>query len=271
MGRPVGLLLLLALLGGCGGGAPLLHPAKTLGSGDVRAAGGISAHIAAGAIADDLRRAREIAAGDPSAPGAPGTSPDYAKGALVSAAIAPGLAPYVSARVGVGYQFEGGLTYTGRGIRADMRRSFGQGPWTVSVGVGGTATLYGRQQGSDLPNVELGALRGYGADLPVLIGWESAGGLYSIWFGPRGGFEHISVEAVTSEPKAVTLGASPVQLEATRGYGGGVVGLATGFNHVHVAIEAGLSYQLVTGSYNANDVTVHGFSITPATALWWSF
>ena len=73
-----GLLASLPSLVACGGGAPLLHPAKTLGSGDVRAAGGISAHVAAGALGDDLRRAREIAAQDPSAPGAPGSSPDYA-------------------------------------------------------------------------------------------------------------------------------------------------------------------------------------------------
>jgi hypothetical protein len=245
-----------------------------LASGDVRAAGGVSANVVPGSLGDDLRRAREIAGRDvtgQSSPGAPGTNPDYAKGALVSAAVAPGLAPFVGARVGIGNKFEGGLAYTGRGVRADARRSFDDGEWSLSLGLGASATLYGRQQGTDLPNVDLGALHGYGADLPVLAGWQSLGGLYTLWFGPRGGFEHVTVEMLTSEPKSVTIGLPPISLDATRFYAGGVIGFATGFNHVHVAIEADLAYQIVNGTYNASSVTVRGLTITPASALWWTF
>jgi hypothetical protein len=237
-----------------------------LPTGDVRAAAGVAAHVAAGSLGDDLRRAREIAAIDPNAPGAPGSNPDYAKGALVSAAIAPGLSPYGGARVGVGQRFEGGLAYTGRTVRGDIRRAFGEGPWMLSLGVGVSAALYGRQQGTDLPNVDLGALSGYGADLPILVGWESTSALYSIWFGARGGFERVTLETLSSEPRD-----NPIQLAATRGYGGAVVGLATGFNHVHVAIEAQAAYQYVDGRYNGNAVSVSGITITPATALWWTF
>jgi hypothetical protein len=264
----------IAGLAGCGGGAPLLHPARTLGRGDVRAAGGVSANVAAGSLADDLRRAREIVTRDPtgaSSPGAPGTNPDYAKGALVAASVAPGLAPFVAARVGVGGAFEGGLAYTGRSVRVDMRRSFDDGPWSLSLGLGGSAALYGRQQGSDLPNVDLNALHGYGADLPVLAGWQSVSGLYSVWFGPRAGFESVTVETLTSEPKSVTIGIPPVHLDATRYYAGGVVGFQTGFRHVHVAIEASAAYQVAHGTYNANDVTIRGLTLTPASTLWWSF
>jgi hypothetical protein len=259
---------------GCGGGSPLLHPARTLKSGDIRAAGGVSAQIVPGSLGADLRNAREIAARDAtgaSSPGAPGSNPDYAKGALVSAAVAPGLAPFVGARVGVGNSFEGGLAYTGRGVRADMRRSFDDGEFSLSLGLGASAALYGRQQGNDLPNVALGSLRGYGADVPVLLGWQSLNGLYSLWLGPRAGFEWVSVETLTSEPKDIAVGSAPLRLEATRWHAGGVVGLATGFNHVHVALEAGIAYQVVSGTYNANDVTVRGLTITPASAVWWTF
>jgi hypothetical protein len=244
----------------------LLHPARTLPTGDVRAVAGVAAHVAAGSLGDDLRRAREIAASDPNAPGPSGTNPDYAKGALVSASVAPGLSPHGGARVGVGQRFEGGLAYTGRTVRGDLRRAFGEGPWMLSLGVGASAALYGRQQGTDLPNVDLGALSGYGADVPILVGWESTGALYSIWFGARGGFERVTLETLSSEPRD-----NPIQLAATRGYGGGVVGLATGFNHVHVAIEAQAAYQYVDGRYNGNAVSVSGVTITPATALWWTF
>lgn len=272
--RLVVLCAALGILAGCGGGAPLLHPAQTLRRGEVRAAGGVSANIVPGSAGEDLRRAREIATRDLNgtrSPGDPGTNPEYAKGALVSAAIAPGLAPFVGARVGVGHFFEGGLTYTGRGIRADMRRSFEDGNFALSVGLGASATLYGRQQGSDLPNVNLGELRGYGADIPLLAGWQSANGLYSLWAGPRIGVEWVRVETLTTEPRVIPGSAAPISLEATRWHGGGVIGIATGFNHVHVALEAGVAYQVVRGSYNANDVTVRGLTLTPASAVWWTF
>ncbi len=258
-------------LGGCGGAGPLLHPARTLASGDIRVASGVSANVAAGSLGEDLRLAKDNAARDPQVPGAPGTNPAYAKGALVAAAIAPGLAPFIGARVGVGSQYEGGLAYTGRAVRADMRRSFEDGKWALSLGLGLSAALYGRQQGSDLPNVDLGKLHGYGFDIPVLVGWESNGGIYKIWGGARGGFERNVLEILTSEPKSVTVGGDSVRLDANRYWGGGVIGVATGFNHVHVALELSAAYQVVTGNYNDNHVTVRGLTLAPASALWWSF
>ena len=257
----------------CGGGAPLLHPARTLNAGDMRAMGGVSANVVVGSLADDLRTARDIATRDPaSAPGAPGANPEYAKGALVAANVAPGLAPFVGARIGVGSAFEGGLVYTGRSVRADMRRSFDDKNWSLSLGLGAMAALYGRQQGSDLPNVDLGSLRGYGLDLPVLAGWQSNGGLYMFWFGARGGFEYDTIENVTSEPKTIPGAAfGPVHLEATRFYAGPLLGVATGFRHVHVALEIAATYNSVSGTYNETHAVVSGFGLTPATALWWTF
>lgn len=258
-------------LGACGGGAPLLHPARTLAVGDIRAAGGVSANVAAGSLGEDLRLAKDNAARDPQVPGAPGTNPAYAKGALVAAAIAPGLAPFVGARVGIGNHYEGGLVYTGRAVRADVRHSFEDGRWALSLGLGLSAALYGRQQGSDLPNVDLAALHGYGFDVPLIVGWESSGGLYKVYGGARGGFERDVLELLTSEPKAVTIGGQPLHLDANRYWGGAVFGVATGFNHIHVALELSAAYQVVTGRYNANDVTVRGVTLAPASALWWSF
>jgi hypothetical protein len=227
----------------------------------------VSAHVAPGSLGDDIRRSREIAGASPT----PETSPEYAKGALVAAAVAPGLAPFVGARVGVGNRFEGGLAYTGRNVRVDMRRSFDDGAWSLSLGVGASAALYGRQQGTDLPNVNLQALHGYGGDIPVLVGWQSTGGIYMLWTGLRGGFERVIVEQVTSEPKDVTFGTPPIRLDATRAYGGAVLGVATGFNHVHVALEIAAAYQSASGTYNGNEATVRGVTLTPASALWWSF
>ena len=262
--------LLGVYLGGCGGGAPLLHPARTLPAGDIRAAAGVSANVATGSLGDDLRTARDIASKD-QAPGAPGTNPAYAKGALVAAAIAPGLAPFVGARVGVGNNFEGGLAYTGRAVRADLRRSFDDGKASLSIGLGLTGVLAGRQTGNELPAVELASMHGYGADIPLLVGWESTGGIYKVWGGARGGFERVVVETLTSEPKEITLGTPPINLDANRYWGGGVVGLATGLGHVHVALELSAAFQVATGTYNDNNVTIRGITLAPATAMWWTF
>lgn len=273
LGRAAKLLIAAAAvqLVGCGGGSPLLHPARTLPTGDVRAASGVSANVAVGSLGDELSVARDIAARDPQVPGEPGTNAAYARGAIVAAAIAPGLAPFVSARVGAGNRYEGGLAYTGRAIRVDMRRSFDDGNVSLSAGLGLSATLYGRQTGSDLPNVDLGALHGYGFDIPLLVGWESAGGIYKVWGGARGGFERDVLEKLSSEPKSVSLGGTPIHLDANRYWGGAVVGVATGFNHVHVALELSAAYQFVRGTYNANEISVQGITLAPSTALWWSF
>jgi len=271
--RIAALSAIVAVGSGCAGGQPLLHPARTLKTGDLRMAGGVSANVIAGSFADDLRNAREQASRDPSGattPGAPGTNPEYAKGAIASAMGAPGIAPFVAARVGVGSQFEGGLGYTGRSVRADMRRSFDGDNWSLSLGVGAMAALYARDQSTDLPNVSLDKLHGYGIDLPILGGWQSNGGLYMFWFGARAGFERDVIEAVSSEPNHVPAESQPFRLDATRWYGGPVLGAATGFHHVHVAVELDAGYNVIRGDYNQTTVTASGFMITPATALWWT-
>jgi hypothetical protein len=196
---PPSLLLLsgplLGCIVGCGGGLPLLHPAQTLRLGDVRALAGFSSNVAVGELASATRNAVNEAAGNPNAP-TPGDV-TYAQGALVAASIGPGLAPIAGARVGVGAQSEAGLVYTGRAVRADIRHSFElSDTWALSVGAGGSAALYGRDEQSSVPNVDLGRLHGWGADVPVLIGYESDGDLYMLWMGARGGWEHVDVHAL---------------------------------------------------------------------------
>jgi hypothetical protein len=256
----------------CGGGLPLLHPARTLGTGEVRAAGGFSGNVATGNLAGALKSAQNEASAAAGAPGPPIIDDTYAKGALVAASIAPGLAPLAGARVGIGARFEGGLTYTGRALRADLRRSFDlTDRLSLSVGAGGMSALYGHQEGTSLPNVDLGQLHGWGADVPVLLGYASDGDLYLLWVGARAGWEHIDISEVRSEPKPVTLGQPPISLSATRWWGGGLLGLAVGFRHVHVAMELDVSYATVTGDYGDAHTQIAGWTLSPGTAAWWLF
>jgi hypothetical protein len=263
---PAALAAASSVLAACGGGLPLLHPARTLPAGEVRAAAGLSANFALGGFASAMRDATADAA---SHPGAPGSDPIYAKGALVAASVGAGVAPFAAARVGIGAQAEGGLAYTGRGVRADVRRSFYlTETWSLSLGAGGSAVLYGHQEEGTLPDVDLGSLHGWGADVPVLVGYESAGDIYMLWLGARGGWEHVDISAAAS---ATPIGASPIALSATRFWGGPLVGVAVGFRHVHVAVELDASYATVSGDYNGSHVQVGGISMAPASALWWRF
>jgi hypothetical protein len=255
---------------GCGGGNPLLHPARTLPQGEVRAAAGMSAQFATGDLSQAITTARADAAGRPPGPVSPGSDPAYANGALVAAAVAPGVAPFVGARVGVGSAFEGGLSYTGRGARVDLRRSFPLSPATdFSIGVGLSAPFYGGDSGS-LPNVDLSKLRGYGGDLPILFGWESTAGLYKVWAGARGGYEHVSLENLTSDPRP-GVPAPGIPLEGDKFWAGAVVGVAVGLRHIHVATELQAAYIWLDGSYNGSGAKVSGLGLTPATAFTWDF
>jgi hypothetical protein len=275
--RPGGLVGIAAAglglgLVGCGGGLPLLHPATVLPEGEVRAEAGLSATVAVGDLSNAINAAQLDSAASGGPPTTPGSDPTYARGALVLASVGPGLAPIAGARVGIGWQSEGGLVYTGRSVRADIRRSFtlGEG-WALSLEIAGSSALYGRQSGGPLYNVSLGQLHGWGADVPLLVGYESSGGLYQLWFGPRGGWEHVDISDVTTPPNNQPLGMAPVGLSATRFWGGGVLGFAIGFRHLHVAMELDAAYVTISGSYNATNVTVGGLSLAPAAALWWDF
>jgi hypothetical protein len=261
--------LLASLLAGCGAGIPLLHPARTLPAGDVRAAAGLSSNFALGGFGDAERDALHDAMQNPNVPGPAGSDPTFAKGAIVAASVGPGVAPFVAARVGIGSQAEGGLAYTGRGVRADLRRSFDlSDAWSVSLGVGGSAALYGHEENSALQGVDLSSLHGWGADVPVLLGYQSEGDLYMVWIGARGGWEQVSIDSAVSERP---LGAAPLPLSATRFWGGPLLGFAVGFRHLHVAVEVDSAYGTVSGDFNGSHVQVSGIAVAPAAALWWRF
>ena len=250
----------------CGGGLPVLHPARALPAGSVRAGAGFSANAATGGLSDALGAARGEAAANPNVAF---TGPDetFVRGALVAASVAPGLSPVVAARTGMGAQFEGGIGYTGRMVRVDVRRSFDvSSHWALSVGAGGSAVLHGHQDGGALPNIDLADLHGWAMDLPLLIGYQSDGDLYMLWIGARTGYEHVEVSDVSAPPKG------PVStLEATRFWGGGLLGAAVGFRHVHIAMELDVSYATIEGDYNQTHAQVAGVTLSPATALWWRF
>jgi hypothetical protein len=269
--RAAGCVTALACLGltGCGAGVPLLHPAQVLPKGEVRAAAGLSSDFALAGFGDATRDALHDAANNPNVPGPSGTDPTYSKGAVVAAAVGAGVAPFAAARVGVGGGAEGGLAYTGRGIRADLRKAFDLSEhWALSVGAGGSAALYAHQEEGALQGVDLSSLHGWGADLPLLVGYESEGGLYMLWVGARAGWEQVNIDAPAS---ATPLGMPPLSLSASHLWAGPLIGMAVGFRHLHVALELDTSYGSVSGDFNGSHVQVSGATVGPSSALWWRF
>jgi hypothetical protein len=270
-GRGAAAVLALGAVGlmGCGGGAPLLHPARALDAWKVRASGGMSANFVPATLGTDLNAARaETPAVNPSTQAVTyPTDPTYAKGVLIAAVVSPGVAPYAGARAGLGEGFEVGLTYTGRAARADFRHSWSWDRLSLSIGGGMSYIFYGDAQGASLPFIDVDSVQGYGADVPVLIGWESAAGIFMAWVGVRGGFDHAGI----SDTDQVQFMGGPGELSATRVYGGGLVGVATGFRHIHVALEFDANYQSVSGSFFTMHVSDAGLTLVPAGALWVDF
>jgi hypothetical protein len=274
--RSFGVAASLVTVAGCGGGVPLLHPAHVLPGGRVSTGAGVSGQFAF--HSGGSRRTP----GDPEQAGL--------EDAVARAALSPGVAPWVGARVGLGARVEGGLVYTGRAVRLDARRAFGREAIAVSIGAGASA-VFARATGPDEPGPrpptdriapaggpELAA-NGFGFDLPVLVGWRSSASVVQAWAGVRGGVERISGDL----PLAPMPGAPPppapppAELVATRWYGGGLVGAAVGLTPFYVVLELDVAYQAVSASARFDgsggpgparrEGSVTGLTLAPAGAI----
>ena len=238
-------LLAVSCVSGCGGGVPLLHSAHVLPHGRVTAGVGLSGQ----AVLQDL-------------PGAAGTDQISRETQIQTSAMAPTMAPWVSARVGITGSNEAGLSYTGRAVRLDVRHSFGlnkKNSLALSTGLGGDVLFVAHPRaGSQDPH----SLVGGGVDLPILFGWRSTAGLYSAWIGPRPGFSFVR--------GALADGTSFSARDVRLGFVGG---LSVGFRQIHVAMELGGAFHFVDALVvdalggGAQQMEFGQFTLTPAGAL----
>ena len=256
----IGITALGLLVQGCGGGAPLLHGAHALGPGQTANGVGFSSTFTTGAPREAVDAAR-------------GTGPSanrletQARAGAVAAAMAPTVAPWVGARIGIPGDNEAGLSFTGRALRVDARHAFESGSVALSIGAGGSMIWRGVDPVGAGASTLFHVRSGYGFDVPLLVGWRSDAGVVSIWGGARAGIETIGAWASTPSFPMMLV----ADIDLLRRYVGGVAGLSMGLRHVHVALELDVLYQAVSGNLADLAVKVDGVTLSPAGALIFTF
>lgn len=267
----------------CGGGAPLLHPAHPLPQEHVSMGSGVSSQFVAGAAKTHIQEARDAMAN-----GAIDSDVErdrFVTGALAHSLLAPGLAPWVSARAGLGYSTEAGLTYTARSARIDGRYALTSESFAASAGLGATGVLArpghdppGEARGDSdeqIPGVDAGGVSGVGFDVPLLVGWRSQASLFQLWLGGRGGYERLRGTAIIRIDPDPSL-ADDAPFEAERWFALGVFGVAATVHPISLALELDAGYQYGKGSIQLLDASggrtrrngkLDGFTITPGAAV----
>ncbi len=234
-------LAALSLATACGGSVPLVHSAHALARGDMSVAAGFSGALLETTLAD-------------------GDSADVEL--VEESAVAPGLAPVVSARVGLGSSFEAGLAYTGRAVRVDGRRAFDLGRrFSLSVGLAGSGVISVRDSASGA------RVGGFGGDVPLVVGWRSSAGVYELWLGARVGVDRLEGERV--------LPVDPLVPDIVRSDGivgeheslGGLIGVQVGLGRLAAVLELDGAAHFARFDVGANKLTFRGLSIAPAAAL----
>jgi hypothetical protein len=267
---------------GCGGAAPLLHPAQALPADTVSFGAGLSGQFASASADRAIDRGR-AAAGGPL--GEPATARAYAEGVLTQALVGPGISPWVSARVGLPQGTEAGLTYTGRSIRLDGRYVHSlAGAWALSVGLGGSALLLdpdssapGTEPMGEAPAggaAEFGLnAKGWGGDIPVLIGYQPLDGFVDVWTGARVGFEHISgnLRSRGDDPTQPRFDA-----EGNHLWAGALAGFSLGVPPIWLRFEVAGTFHRLSGSVTSpsaepgpsfGELDATGWSLAPSGAI----
>jgi hypothetical protein len=266
-----------------------LHPAHTLASGMVTAGAGVSGQFVLGGGARNADLGRPIAGN--------GQERAYLEEKMSTATFAPGVAPWMGARLGLGENTEGGLTYAGRSLRIDARHAFGDEKWALSVGAGASGVLGHVEGGSEsaaVPPVGYGRFdprgsdatpKGWGFDIPVLFGYRSTASVVQAWVGARGGVERITAELGLLEgippgqdpgpgEAPITTPVNYADVSALRWYGGGLIGTAIGFRPFWIALELDVAYSHVgvEADFKSSDprrqnLDLSGLTLAPSGAI----
>jgi hypothetical protein len=243
-----------------------LHGAHALRDREVALGAGVSGTFATGRASEAAQRGRQASSGT----GGPVDQAALARGTAVLVAMAPAVAPWVSARLGLQGDNEAGVTYSGRAVRIDARHAFEEDERALSIGFGASWVAAAPSDQEGYPSDTRLDWQSAGVDVPVLIGWRSTAGIVSLWAGARAGFERIAGDTRLQSAQ----GLDPVwggSFDVRRGYVAGLVGVGLGFRHLHGALELNATYQSLGGRVAGFDVQMRGVTLAPAAGLVASF
>ncbi len=108
---------------------------------------------------------------------------------------------------------------------------------------------------------------GFGADVPLLFGYQSAADIYSAWIGARGGFELLTGQRDLEEDPNDPSASTAEDLSGWHVQAGGLVGVRVGFRHVFAVLELGAAMHWAEGQVGDVETDVQQFSLSPAGAL----
>jgi hypothetical protein len=265
------------LVSGCGGGTALLHPAHTLPTSRVSVGAGMQGNFVFGDADERIAGARAAVASG-GAVSSPEEEQAYAEGAVAHVLFAPGLAPWVGARAGIGYETEAGLTYTGRSARIDARHAFETEEVALSAGAGLSAVLSRRGATDDdptardqaVPGLDPSPLSGWVVDVPILVGWRSNAELVQVWGGVRGGYERVLGDVILRVDLDPDI-EDTASFDASRWYGSGIVGMMVSIDPVWVGVELATTFGRASGELAIGGSTLTGkstaLSLSPAAAI----
>ena len=249
-----------------------MHPAHTLRPGKISGSVGASGNFLLGDADDAIEQTDAAGAGNSLGPD---SAEQTTAGIAASVVGAPGVAPFVAGRVGVAERTEAGLTYTARSVRIDGRHAFEDKSRALSLGLGLRAILsHPTSDPNDTPKasgelsgVDAGGVTGFGADIPLLVGYRSDAELVQIWGGLRGSYEHLQGEVLFAEPTAPVA-----ELEADEISAEALLGLGVGLSPIWVAVEIAVGYLHVEGELRpeglpVSTAKVDGLAVTPAGAI----
>ncbi len=274
---------LVALVTGCGGATPLLHPAHTLAPGKVSFGAGASGTFLAGSAKTSLDEARGVTTSGSVATDE--EKQELTEGTIVSVLATPGVAPWVGARVGIAERTEAGAAYTGSWARVDVRHAIENRKFALSFGLAGLLLLSHPSADNAEPSgtsgqisgVDANGAYGFGFHVPVLVGYRSDAELVQAWGGLVGTFEQaygpvVIADDTPDDPSDLENdGVDEADLNAHRFSGALVVGLAVGIEPIWVAVELTGRYFSLEGSLRNTDMHTRGeltgLSIEPAGAI----
>ncbi|MEZ4410094.1 MAG: hypothetical protein R3A52_27000 [Polyangiales bacterium] len=239
---------------GCATGSPMLVPTRVLPAARVELSAGTlyTAPVVSGAL--DSARASAS------------TPEDQVRAAVAYGVSPPGVAPYVSARGGLGHDSEGSLALIGPVVRIGARRVLlRDADFRLVGGLNARLAFISGAHQSIASSLSIDESRLYGGEVTLQAGIARRD-IYDLWLGVRTGY--LYSDSRVTQP---AVSASAFDVGAHRVESGLSVGMRVGFGHVAVAVELEAQLAWSTGSGGGYSGSALGFALVPAGAISYGF